>query len=192
MNGSVSKDDIPLNTIIHFPGIYKRDCNGGLQQRGLYKRGGKIIFKTKYIEVKRELEVHILKAFDLACTRDMMEITPFVRLCLLPGKKQKQDTKHKKQPTKEPFFNEKIIFQGLKQDELPSLKLNVKVCNHSRVKRKEVLGEAELALSSIDVIREKQFCVTLYQQRYEVSRFLHFCALCKWHFRMEFRCIDSV
>ena len=133
-----------------------------------YKKAGKITFRTAYSQSNRTFEVHVLRAFDLAPRRDIVDINPFVRLYLVPGKKQKQDTKFQK-GTKEPFINQKILFTDLEPSEFSKYKLKLKVYNHGKLKKNEVLGEVDIALSSVDVTVKETYNIDLFLQRSEVK-----------------------
>ncbi|XP_057293932.1 synaptotagmin-4-like [Hydractinia symbiolongicarpus] len=133
-----------------------------------YKKAGKITFTTEYNESTREFEVLVLRAFDLAPRRDKSEINPFVRLYLLPGKKQKQNTKYQTH-TKEPFINEKIVFTDLEKTDLSKYRLKIKVYNHGKLKKNEMLGEVDIPMGSIDISSKQTFNTDLFLQRSESS-----------------------
>lgn len=132
-----------------------------------YKKSGKITFTTRFIESEKIFEIHILRASDLAPKRDVAEINPFVRVYLQPGKKQKKQTKPLK-ATKEPFINEKILFTDIDDSTIDKYRLKLKVYNHGRLKKNELLGEMDIALSSIDMSAKETFNLDLFLQRSEV------------------------
>ena len=131
-----------------------------------YKKAGKINFITEYKKEENAFEVYILRAYDLAPKRDVAEINPYVRVCLIPGRKQKQATRWQK-GTKEPFINEKFIFTELTNEDIDQYKLKLKVYNKNKI-RKEVLGEVNIALSAIDLEKRENFNIDLLKKRSEV------------------------
>lgn len=147
----------------------RNGSDGGLSVpiKRTYKKSGKITFTTRYIEKEKILEMNILRAFDLVPKRDLAEINPFVRVYLQPGKKQKKQTKHLK-ATKEPFINEKMLFTDIDESNIDKYRLKLKVYNHGRLKKNELLGEVDIALSSIDFNTKETFNLDLFLQRSEV------------------------
>jgi len=133
-----------------------------------YKKAGKITFTTKYLEVENALEVHLIRITELAPKRDSAEINPFVRIYLLPGKTQKQKTKYQK-GTKEPFINERFLFTDLGTQDLDKYRLKIKILNHGKLKQHELLGEVDVALSSLDTSCKETFNVDLVKKRSESS-----------------------
>ena len=136
--------------------------NGGyvVPQKRTYKKSGKITFTTQYVEEQKTFEVHVLRVFDLAAKRDVAEINPY----LVPGKKQKQSTKHLKS-RKEPFFNEKILFNDLEVEDFNKFRLKLKVYIRGRLKKNELLGEVDIALSSIDLKAKETFNIDLFYKK---------------------------
>lgn len=96
------------------------------RHRPSFKKTGKISFETEYNEEKQELQVHLLRAVELAPKLEVEHINPFVRVYLVPGKLQKQST-HFKKSTKEPVFNETVHFIDINKDQLQRHKLRMKV-----------------------------------------------------------------
>lgn len=140
---------------------------GALSKR-TYKKAGKITFSTHYIHQEQCLDVHVMRAFDLVPKRNAADVNPFVRLYLVPGKRQKLNTRFVK-ATKEPYFNEKLVFTNLEKEDLQSYRLKLKVYSHTRMIKNELLGEVDIALSSIDLNSKETFNVDLFKLRSEVS-----------------------
>ena len=138
------------------------------QTKKTYKKAGKIIFTTEYNQNTKTLEVHIIRTFDLAPKRDIADVNPSVRIYLLPGKKQKQNTKYQKR-TKDPYINERINLSELGVEELAKYKLKIKVYNHGLLKKNDLLGEVDLALSSLDLTMKETFNVDLFRVKSQVS-----------------------
>ena len=140
---------------------------GSSVPRKTYKKRGKIIFTTEYSADTNTLEVHILRVFDLISRKHLNEINPFLSVFLHPGKHQKYSTKYHK-GTRNPYINEKVFFKDIEKESFNRYKLCFRVYHYSRVKTKELLGELEVALSSLDTNAKETFNVDLFimsQQR---------------------------
>ena len=144
-----------------------------VRSRKTYNKSGRITFTTHYISDSQLLEVHLLRAYDLAPNKNTAEINPFVRLYLCPGKKQKQNTKYQK-CTKEPFINEKILFFDLPKLDLIKHKLQLQVYSHSKVKKNELLGQVDIALGSLDVDVKETFNSDLFLERTQVNIYIYY------------------
>lgn len=131
-----------------------------------YKKSGKIKFSTQFLQEEDMLEFHIHKVYDLKTKKDASELNIFVRVYLVPGKRQKKETQCVK--GKEPFFNEKIQFVDLAECNLSKYRMKLKVYNRERMKKNELLGVVDIALSSIDIKAKETFTPDLYLQRSEV------------------------
>ena len=133
-----------------------------------YKKSGKIKFTTCYSHQHRMLELHIHKAYDLKTKKDIRDLNTFVRVYLAPGKRQRKETQSARGA--EPFFNEKIQFVDLEENNLLKYKIKLKLYNKERLKMKnELLGEVGIALNSIDINAKETFTPDIFLQRSEVS-----------------------
>ena len=136
-----------------------------------YKKSGKITFTTEYSTDTKTLEVHILRVFDLVSRKQLNEINPFLNVYLHPGKHHKYSTKYHK-GTRNPYINEKVFFKDIEKDSFNRYKLRFRVYHYSRVKTKELLGELEVALSSLDTNVKETFNVDLFiMNQQKVSQF---------------------
>ena len=164
---SVAGDDSLVDQPSHGP---KRRMAGrrGKESKS-YRKTGKVTFTTTYSREERKLDVHILRAFDLAKRKDHNNVNPFIRLYLLPGKLQKQHTKVQRK-TKEPFFNEKRTFYDLGLKDLESHRLKMKCYNRDSITKNELLGEMDIALSSLNIDVKETFNLDLFSPRDEVSK----------------------
>lgn len=116
--------------------------------------------------------MHILRACNLAPKRDIDEVNPYVKVYLVPGKKQSQATRWLK-ATKEPFINESFIFTELTKEYIDKYRLKLRVKNN-KIKR-EILGEVEIPLKEIDLEKKENFKMDLWKKRSEVrNNFLKF------------------
>ena len=133
-----------------------------------YKKVGKVAFTTKYTERDSNLEVHLIRAYDLVPKRQDADVNPFCRLYLVPGKQQKLNTRFLK-GTRKPVFDERMTFNNISRRDLEKFRLKMKVYNHERMKKNELIGEVDVALSSIDPDAKETFDVPLFHQRSESS-----------------------
>lgn len=154
------------------------------RRKRIYKKAGKIDFTTEYKKEEKAFEVYIFRAYNLAPKRDVDEVNPYVKVCLLPGKKQKQKTRLLK-ATKEPFINENFIFTELTNEDIDKYHLNLIVKNH-KIKR-EILGEVEVALKEIDLEKKENFDADLWKKRSEVcNNFFNI-----FYFRIQFLTVNK-
>ena len=99
--------------------------------------------------------------------RDQSEINSYIKLYLLPDKKQKQQTKVIR-VTKDPCFEEMFSFAGLPLSELGRHKLSFKVLNSQLIKKDELLGESAIFLSSLKPNEKEVFNLDLVTKRSKV------------------------
>lgn len=137
-----------------------------------YKKSGKIKFTTCYSHQQRMLELHIHKVYDLKTKKDIRDLNTFVRVYLAPGKRQRKETQSTRGA--EPFFNEKIQFVDLEENNLLKYKIKLKLYNKERLKKNELLGEVGVALHSIDINAKETFTPDIFLQRSEVRYCLVF------------------
>ena len=155
------------------------------QSERTYKKAGKIDFTTEYKKEEKAFEVHILRACNLAPKRDIDEVNPYVKVYLVPGKKQSQATRWLK-ATKEPFINESFIFTELTKEYIDKYRLKLRVKNNKI--KKEILGEVEIALKEIDLGKKENFKMDLWKKRSEVrNNFLKF-----FYFKVQFLIINNI
>ena len=109
----------------------------------------------------------VIRAFDLGKRKEHDFVNPFVRLYLLPGKKQKQHTRVKRR-TKEPYFNEKRMFYNISEYDLKSHRLKLKVYSREAIAKNELLGETEFALGSLSLTEKESFIFDLFMAKDEV------------------------
>lgn len=96
------------------------------------------------------------------------QINPFARLYLSSDKKSKKDTKVQHN-TRYPVYNEYLEFRNLEQEELSEQKLKIKLYTIDVIKRKEILGQVDVLLSSLSFLGKETFDVFLFKQRSTVS-----------------------
>ena len=139
----------------------------------MYKMAGHLTFRSDYSQEYKILTIHILRLMDLASEKPVNEVNPFVRAYLLPGKMHKQNSKYQK-GKKNPFIDEKVIFPNISMEDMNNYKLKIKVYNHSRLMRSELLGEVDIALSSLDLNVSETFKVDLFVKVEKVRKSLSF------------------
>ncbi|XP_016139295.1 synaptotagmin-6 [Sinocyclocheilus grahami] len=106
------------------------------------KNCGKINFSLRYDYENEMLLVNILKAFDLPAKDLCGSSDPYVKIYLLPDRKQKFQTRvHRK--TLNPTFDESFQFP-VPYDELPVRKLHLTVFDFDRFSRHDMIGEVIL------------------------------------------------
>ncbi|XP_051947185.1 synaptotagmin-6-like isoform X2 [Xyrauchen texanus] len=106
------------------------------------KNCGKIHFSLRYDYENEMLLVKILKAFDLPAKDLCGSSDPYVKIYLLPDRKQKFQTRvHRK--TLNPTFDESFQFP-VPYDELPVRKLHLSVFDFDRFSRHDMIGEVIL------------------------------------------------
>ena len=132
-----------------------------------FKKTGKLLFEAQYIRSERRLVLHVVKCTDLLTKTDLHHSNPFVRAYLVPGKVQKQQTKVRKE-TKEPLFNETLTFNNLEESQLQRHKMRLKVYNHSKLKKHELIGEVDIALVSLEADTKETFDADLFVKKSEV------------------------
>lgn len=103
------------------------------------KTCGKINFSLRYDYENEALLVNILKAFDLPAKDLCGSSDPYVKIYLLPDRKQKYQTRvHRK--TLNPTFDESFQFP-VPYEELSSRKLHLTVFDFDRFSRHDMIGE---------------------------------------------------
>lgn len=106
------------------------------------KNCGKINFSLRYDYENEMLLVKILKAFDLPAKDLCGSSDPYVKIYLLPDRKQKFQTRvHRK--TLNPTFDESFQFP-VPYDELAVRKLHLSVFDFDRFSRHDMIGEVIL------------------------------------------------
>ena len=128
---------------------------------------GKLLASIEYNETEKILHVLVHKACGLGGERrENPDISSFVKLYLIPGKKQK----HKStviRGTKDPEFEEHFNFTHLSVDAFSGQKLKFKLYN-SMVVRDEFLGEAVIFLGNIDTKEKEVYHLDLLKRKSKV------------------------
>ncbi|XP_061076006.1 synaptotagmin-6-like isoform X1 [Conger conger] len=115
---------------------------------------GRINFSLKYDYENEALLVNVLKAFDLPAKDFCGSSDPYVKIYLLPDRKQKFQTRvHRK--TLNPTFDESFQFP-VPYEELGGRKLHMSVFDFDRFSRHDMIGEVilENLFETSDLSRE--------------------------------------
>ena len=113
-----------------------------------FKKTGKLVFEVEYVRPKRKLVLNIVKCSEMRIKEDIHHTNTFVRAYVVPGKLQRQQTKVKR-GTHQPVFNETLTFTELDENFMQRHKLRLKVYNHSKLKKHNLIGEVDIALVTL-------------------------------------------
>ncbi|XP_046890209.1 synaptotagmin-1b [Hypomesus transpacificus] len=109
---------------------------------------GKLEFSLDYNFTENTLAVGILQACDLPAMDMGGSSDPYVKLCLLPDRKRKFETKvHRK--TLNPTFNENFTFK-VPYSELGGRTLVMTVYDFDRFSKHDAIGAVRVPMSSVD------------------------------------------
>jgi len=114
-------------------------------------RLGKLQFSLDYDFQKAELTVGVIQAANLPAMDVGGTSDPYVKVCLLPDKKKKYETKiHRK--TLNPIFNENFVFK-VSYAEVGSKTLMFQVYDFDRFSKHDHIGQVKVPLNSVDLGR---------------------------------------
>lgn len=148
--------------------LSKTKRNGGGIPKTIYKKTGKMIFTTKYSEAQKTLAICIIKAFDLVSKTPADQLNCFIRAYLQLDKQQKYNTKYYK-GTKDPLINEKVVFRNIEKESFHKYKICFKAYHFSKLKTNDLIGEVEIALSSVKPEIQETFNVDFLKMQKKVS-----------------------
>lgn len=131
-----------------------------------YKNEGKITLACEYCEEEKVLKIHVKKLSGIAARREITETNPYVQLFLEPGKKQKQKSKYHKE-TKDADIDESFQFVDISKEDLNKYKLKIKVLNHGRFRKSEILGEVDIEISAFELKAKATYDVDLFVKKPE-------------------------
>ncbi|XP_063405091.1 synaptotagmin-9-like [Mytilus trossulus] len=122
------------------PELYKQSSVDSI--RSEHRLCGKLYFSLNYLHDNEELKVNIISAEDLPARDFSGTSDPYVKIYLLPDRKNKCQTKvHRK--TLDPEFNESFTFSALYQ-ELQDRTLQLNVYDFDRFSRHDLIGAVVL------------------------------------------------
>lgn len=114
---------------------------------------GSIYFSVAYDVYDLVLKLTIQKAVNLPA-KDMSGTSdPFVKVLLLPDKKNKLETRVKRKKLN-PVWNEVFTFEGFPHQKLVQRILYLQVLDYDRFSRNDPIGEIELPLSEVHLQSE--------------------------------------
>jgi len=109
---------------------------------------GSIYFSISYDVYSLVLKLTIQKAVNLPA-KDMSGTSdPFVKVLLLPDKKNKLETRVKRKKLN-PIWNEVFTFEGFPHQKLLQRSVYLQVLDYDRFSRNDPIGEIELSLSDV-------------------------------------------
>jgi len=115
------------------------------------KNLGKLQYSLDYDFQKGELTVGVIQAACLPAMDAGGTSDPYVKVCLLPDKKKKYETKiHRK--TLNPVFNENFVFK-VTYAEIASKTLQFQVYDFDRFSKHDYIGQVKVSMNSVDLGR---------------------------------------
>lgn len=120
---------------------------------------GQLLFSMQYFSVRKRLRVSVNKAQGLAGRlKPELELNTFVKVCLLPGKLQKQHGTRIVKGSRDASYNEEFFFDNITTEEIQNYSLAIYVCHHvgKQFQKDIVIGEIDVALNSISNLLSKQ------------------------------------
>ncbi|XP_028408409.1 synaptotagmin-7-like [Dendronephthya gigantea] len=111
---------------------------------------GQIFFSLKYDSQTMTLGVKIMKATKLPAKDFSGTSDPFVKICLLPDKKHKMETRVKRKNLN-PVWNEYFMFEGFPYNKLMQRTLCLQVLDYDRFSRNDPIGDVRLSLENLNL-----------------------------------------
>jgi hypothetical protein len=111
---------------------------------------GQIIFSLKYDSQSMTLGLKIMKAMKLPAKDFSGTSDPFVKICLLPDKKHKMETRVKRKNLN-PVWNEYFMFEGFPHSKLMQRTLCLQVLDYDRFSRNDPIGDVRLPLENLNL-----------------------------------------
>lgn len=114
---------------------------------------GSIYFSVSYDVYDLVLKLTIQKAVNLPAKDLSGTSDPFVKVLLLPDKKNKLETRVKRKKLN-PVWNEVFTFEGFPHQKLVQRTLYLQVLDYDRFSRNDPIGEIELSLQDVHLQSE--------------------------------------
>ena len=125
-------------------------------QAQLIAEQGEIKISFRYLPDTRQFVVSLIRAENLGGTnRSDQGRNTYAKVCLMPGKVQKQTSEVVKN-TNSPTFNQDFYFKDLWMEELRSMRIRIHVFVKENLRRDEFLGEAQVSLASFSLLQENR------------------------------------
>ncbi|XP_051167354.1 synaptotagmin-7 isoform X2 [Leptopilina boulardi] len=117
---------------------------------------GQIQFSLEYDFQNTNLIVKIIQGKDLPAKDLSGTSDPYVRVTLLPNKKDRLDTKMRRR-TLHPKWNETLYFEGFTIQKLQNRVLHLHVFDYDRFSRDDSIGEVFMPLCQVDLSEKPTF-----------------------------------
>uniref|UniRef100_A0AAR2KBF1 Rabphilin 3A homolog (mouse), b n=1 Tax=Pygocentrus nattereri TaxID=42514 RepID=A0AAR2KBF1_PYGNA len=123
---------------------------------------GALEFSLLYEQENNSLHCNIIRAKGLKPMDSNGLADPYVKLHLLPGasKSNKLRTKTLRN-TRNPAWNETLVYHGLTDDDMQRKTLRISVCDEDKFGHNEFIGETRVALKKLKNNQKKNFNVCL-------------------------------
>lgn len=123
---------------------------------------GALEFSLLYDQANSSLQCTIIKAKGLKPMDSNGLADPYVKLHLLPGasKANKLRTKTLRN-TRNPIWNEALVYHGITDEELQRKTLRISVCDEDKFGHNEFIGETRFSLKKLKPNQKKNFNVCL-------------------------------
>ncbi|XP_066513088.1 LOW QUALITY PROTEIN: rabphilin-3A-like [Hoplias malabaricus] len=123
---------------------------------------GALEFSLLYEPENSSLHCNIMRAKGLKPMDSNGLADPYVKLHLLPGasKSTKLRTKTLRN-TRNPSWNETLVYHGLTEDDMQRKTLRISVCDEDKFGHNEFIGETRIALKKLKNNQKKNFNVCL-------------------------------
>uniref|UniRef100_A0A673N9E8 Rabphilin-3A-like n=1 Tax=Sinocyclocheilus rhinocerous TaxID=307959 RepID=A0A673N9E8_9TELE len=123
---------------------------------------GSLEFTLLYDQGNNSLHCNIIRAKGLKPMDSNGLADPYVKLHLLPGasKSTKLRTKTLRN-TRNPTWNETLVYHGLTDDDMQRKTLRISVCDEDKFGHNEFIGETRVALKKLKFNQKKNFNVCL-------------------------------
>lgn len=129
---------------------------------------GDIKFSFQYFPATKRLKVILIRAEGLRFpSKPDLVLNPFFKVCLMPGKLQKQSTEPTRQ-TAAPILNKEFFFTDLNLEEMKNLRLRIMTFHKAHhLKLPEYLGEVNVPLTNYDLLMENRMWNDLHFKPYK-------------------------
>ncbi|XP_069479986.1 synaptotagmin-7 isoform X3 [Ambystoma mexicanum] len=134
------------------PGSEEDECHETSGRENL----GRIQFSVGYNFQESTLTVKILKGQELPAKDFSGTSDPFVKIYLLPDKKNKLETKVKRKNLN-PHWNETFLFEGFPYEKVVQRVLYLQVLDYDRFSRNDPIGEVNIPLNKVDLGQTQTF-----------------------------------
>ncbi|XP_005094380.1 C2 calcium-dependent domain-containing protein 4C [Aplysia californica] len=157
-----AKSNSLANLASHAAATQTEPCAKTVTERGDIK------FSFQYFPATKRLKVIIIRAEGLRFPeKPDLVLNPFMKICLMPGKLQKQSSEPAKQ-TCAPMLNKEFFFTDLNLEEMKNLRLRIMAFHKAHhLKLPEYLGEVNVPLSNYDLLMENRMWNDLHFKPYK-------------------------